>query len=251
MEKLQMNRMIALLMTICLLTACAASKDTVPEVPKQPDVPVEIPKDSPRNMLPALDIAVLKKAMPENDYEAFEAYLPVLRGEQPFRWVAGPYRGYPDYGWESRDVTLEEFHAELWGDNEHKTETLVLDRLAVQDIDGDGSSELVLLVQDMAYNYLVLSYKEDTFYGTDFYIRWFSDLQQNGVYVGSGGAGDQTYYKMIFQNERFEQQELGHKSEWATGYECALDGKTVTKETFEDWLEKTMVGEVVWYLPEV
>lgn len=250
MKKPRISKIITILFAACILTACGVQKDTVPQVPARPEILVETPEELSNNMLPALDIAALESAMTKEDYAAFAEYLPVLRGEETFCWVAGPYRGYPDYDWKSRDVTLEEFHCELWGDNEHKTETLLLDRLAMQDIDGDGGSELVLLVQDMAYNYLILSYKDDTVYGTDLYVRWFGDLQRNGVYVGSGGAGDQTYYQMAFRNERFEQQELGHKSEWATGCECTIDGEPVTKESFDDWLEKTMVGEVIWYLPE-
>lgn len=234
--------MAALLLTACLLTACGTRTEPVLSS-------VLSSAETPRDMLPGLDTAALKAAMPQDDYGAFEAYLPVLRGEETFQWVAGPYRGYPDYDWEAREVTLADFHSELWGDSEHKTETLELDRLAVRDIDGDGVSELVLLVRDMAYNYLVLHREGDVVYGTDLYVRWFEGLQQNGAYIGSGGAGDSTYYRMTFQNQRFEQQELGRKVEWAAGCKCTLAGEPVTEEVFDAWLAETMVGEVAWYLP--
>lgn len=250
-----------LALAACVLTACGArtapaasvqassetsssAEEPAPEVPEEPEIPNRL-------MLPDLDVSGLKASMPAADYAAFEAYLPVLVEDRTFRWTAGPYRGYPDYDWEAKDVTLVDFHNELWDDNPHKTDALVLDRLAVQDVDGDGTAELVMLFQDMAYNYLVLSQREDAVYGTDFSVRWFMDLQKNGVYVGSGGAGYHTYYRMSFQNGRFEEKELAQKVEWSNGYgcDCTLDGQPVTEAEFDAWYTENMVGDVTWYAP--
>ena len=93
----------AALVTAFLLTACGARTEETPApAPAEPEeMPAseesQPPGEAPRDMLPGLDVSALKATMPEADYEAFTAYLPVLRGEQTFRWVAGPYDGYPDY----------------------------------------------------------------------------------------------------------------------------------------------------------
>ena len=246
----------AALVTAFLLTACGARTEETPA--PAPAEPEEMPAseepqasgEAPRDMLPDLDVSALKATMPEADYEAFTDYLPVLRGEQTFRWVAGPYNGYPDYNWEPFDADMTAVRDQLWrGFEKEPPETLALDRLAVQDIDGDGTAELVLLFQDGAYNYLVLHREEDAVYGTRLYVRWFEGLQKNGVYIGAAGAGDSTYLRMAFRNGRFEQQELGHREEWASGGEYELAGKTVTKADFDAWLAETMAGDVTWYAP--
>ena len=246
----------AALVTAFLLTACGARTEETPA--PAPAEPEEMPAseepqasgEAPRNMLPDLDVSALKATMPEADYEAFTDYLPVLRGEQTFRWVAGPYDGYPDYNWEPFDADMTAVRDQLWrGFEKEPPETLALDRLAVQDIDGDGTAELVLLFQDGAYNYLVLHREEDAVYGTRLYVRWFEGLQTNGVYIGAAGAGDSTYLRMAFRNGRFEQEELAHRLEWGTGYNYTLGGEEVTKAAFDAWYAETMVGDVTWYAP--
>lgn len=250
----------AALLAAFLLSACGARTEQTPApAPAEPEeMPTseetQAPGEAPRDMLPELDSSALKATMPEADYEAFTTYLPVLRGVQTFRWVAGPYDGYPDYDWEPFDAGMTAVRDQLWSgyitDSKELPETLTLDRLAVQDIDGDGTAELVLLFQDGAYNYLVLHQEEDTVYGTRLYVRWFEGLQKNGVYVGAAGAGDSTYFRMAFRNGRFEDKELAHRLEWATGYKYTLGGQEVTKEAFDTWLAETMVGDVTWYAPD-
>lgn len=254
MRKQQM--LAAALVTAFLLTACGARTEQTPApAPAEPEeMPAseesQAPGEAPRDMLPDLDVSALKATMPEADYEAFTDYLPVLRGEQTFRWVAGPYDGYPDYDWEPFDADMTAVRDQLWrGFEKEPPETLALDRLAVQDIDGDGTAELVLLFQDGAYNYLVLHREEDAVYGTRLYVRWFEGLQKNGVYIGAAGADDSTYLRMAFRNGRFEQQELAHRLEWGTGYNYTLGGEEVTKAAFDAWYAETMVGDVTWYAP--
>ena len=204
-------------------------------------------------MLPDLDVSALKSAMPEEDYAAFEGYLPVLREEQTFRWVAGPYDGY-ESDWQPRDATMTTVRDQLCPWNGMSVadlpETLTLDRLTVQDIDGDGTAELILLFQDGGYNYLVLHREGETIYGTSLYVRWFEGLQTNGVYIGAGGAGYSTYYRMSFRNGQFEAQELGKKIDDAHVCYRELDGLEVTEAEFDAWLAENMAGDVTWYAPD-
>lgn len=244
---------------LLLLTACGAQTERAADAQETPVVetesePADGGADTPQarepagNLLPDLDISAVSAAMPEEERAAFEMYLPVLRGEETFRWVAGPYDGYPDYDWEPFDADMAAVLEKL--SIGEPPEALTLDRLAVQDIDGDGGAELVLLFQDGAYNYLVLHWEEGTVYGTSLYVRWFEGLQTNGVYTGAGGAGYSTYYQISFQNGIFEQRELGRKIDDA--YVCyrELDGREVTAETFDAWYAENMVGDVTWYAPD-
>ena len=237
-----------------LLTACGAPAEQAADETAEKTVPAEIggETDASPDMLPGLDAAAFQNTMPEADYAAFAAYIPVLKGEQTFRWVAGPYDGYPDYDWEPFDADMAEVRDRLWDGFEidQPPETLTLDRLAVQDVDGDGTMELVLLFQDGAYQYLVLHMEGEDFCGTSFGVRWFMSLRENGIYEGSGGAGSSTYYRVAFRDGIFQQQELGSREEWATGSAYTLDGETVSRETFDAWRAEHLAEEVTWYAPD-
>jgi len=252
---------IMLMLLTGVLTACgvpAAERDNsstdevVGEMAAAEQTEADGETDTPQEMLPGLvDAVALKNTMPEEDYAAFEAYFPVLEGEKTFRWVAGPYDGYPDYDWEPFDADMAEVRDRLWAGFEidQPPETLMLDRLAVRDIDSDGVAELILLFQDGAYQYLVLHMEGSDCYGTTFGVRWFMSLRENGIYEGSGGAGSSTYCRMSFRDGIFQQQELGSREEWATGSEYKLDGEQVSKERFDAWKEEHLVNEVIWYAP--
>ncbi|WP_298030147.1 hypothetical protein [uncultured Dysosmobacter sp.] len=227
--------------------------ETAPETGmKKLETVEKIAAEEPRkNMLPGLDTDAVTAAMPEADQAAFTLFLPVLRGEAAFQWVAGPYDGN-ESTWEPIDATLADFHDQLWDGFaiEDPPETLTLDRLAVQDVDGDGELELVLLFQDGAYQYLILRREGETVYGTSMGVRWFEELQTSGVYIGSGGAGDHTYHRMTFEDGRFADRELARKVEGASGAVYTLDGQETTKEAFDGWYAENMPGGVIWYAPD-
>lgn len=67
-----------------------------------------------RDLLPGLDISAVSAAMSEEERAAFETYLPILRGEETFCWVAGPYDGYPDYDWEPFDADMATVRDKFW-----------------------------------------------------------------------------------------------------------------------------------------
>ena len=250
---MKMRTMIALAASL-LLTACAApaedSEEAAPaadgEAPVSQEEADTVPE--PRNLLPGLDVSGLEASMPEADFAAFQAYLPVLTGEETFRWVAGP--SYDDWeeAWEPFDADMEAVHDRYWGDDEVEDppETLTLDRLAVADIVGDEEPELVLLLQDRAYNYLVFHREDGVIYGTSFVIRQFECLQKTGIYLGSGGADVSYYHQLSFHDGRFWGEQLGEK----IGDDCVLNGREVSEAEFDAWYEANMTNDVTWYSPD-
>lgn len=250
---MKMRTMIALAASL-LLTACAApaedSEEAAPaadgEAPVFQEEADTVPE--PRNLLPGLDVSGLETSMPEADFAAFQAYLPVLTREETFRWVAGPYDGHPDGDWEPFDADMAAVYDRFWGhdDVEDPPGTLTLDRLAVADIVGDAEPELVLLFQDRAYNYLVFHREDGVIYGTSFYIRWFESLQETGIYMGSGGADVSYYHQLFFHDGRFWDEQLGEK----IGDNCELNGREVSEAEFDAWYAANMTSDVTWYAPD-
>ena len=131
--------MTALVASLLLLTACTAPAEKAEgQVPAADAEATDFqeradPAPESPNLLPDLDVSGLEETMPETDFAAFRAYLPVLTGEESFRWVAGPYDGYPDGDWEPFDAFMAAVHDRYWSDSEAENppETLTLDRLAV------------------------------------------------------------------------------------------------------------------------
>ena len=87
------------LLASALLTACAGA-------PADQE-PVAV------DLLPDLDVE--ETDMSPEDYQAFSRYLPVLRGEETFRWVQGPYDD-TESSWEPFDADMAVFRDRLWSD---------------------------------------------------------------------------------------------------------------------------------------
>lgn len=248
-----------------MLTACAGG--TTSEAPRQetaaePDTSHSesredtetaqtVPSDDGKARL-TMDLSNLEMAMPPENYQALTGYFPVLQEGLTFHWTSGPFRSD---GWAEQEVTLAAFRDRLWDEVSGEPETMALDSLTVLDLDGDGVLELILQFQDIGGHDLILHRKGNDFYGTDLPIRWFEGLQQNGVYIASGGAATNWYYTLSFQDGRFLQQELGHMAEitdsdGAYAVEYVIAGEPVTQEVFQAWEAEIMPADAVWYVPE-
>ena len=253
------------LLAAFFLTACGAREETAP-VPAEPSPPAEVvetqeappaPEKSVPPLLASVDFSAFQDTMSPEEWEGLCLYLPVLEEDAAFHWIVGTeltedalYHKTSEGVQEQGTVTLAEFHKARWAWNSEAPEELVLNRLAVQDVDGDGVPELVMLFEELGWYYLIFHQEGETFYAVEFPIRWFEDLRQNGVYIGSGGAGSSWYYRMSFRDGVFEQQELGHREEWASGGEYELDGEAVTKADFDAWLAENLAAGVTWYAPD-
>ena len=136
-------------------------------------------------------------------------------------------------------------HDRYWSDSEAENppETLTLDRLAVADIVGGEEPELVLLLQDRGYNYLVFHRESGEVCGTSFSVRWLMDLQESGIYMGSGGADVSYYYQLSFHDGRFWGEALGEK----VVDRCQLNGMEVSEADVNTWYEENMTNDVTWY----
>lgn len=91
---------------------------------------------------------------------------------------------------------------------------------------------------------LVLHREGDAFYGVYMPIRWFMDLQENGIFYGSGGAATSYYKRLHFKNGA-AWVELLANTDWDY---YAVGGEEVTQAEFEAWQAEALVGETAWYV---
>lgn len=74
-------------------------------------------------------------------------------------------------------------------------------RFAVVDLDGDTVPEVVLEIE--YYGFLILRYREGHIYGSGAYYRAMENLRENGAFISSGGAFDNTVEKLFFVGDTY------------------------------------------------
>ena len=125
----------------------------------------------------------------------------------------------------------------------------MLTSFALCDITQDGQKELVLYTYRYGGWYWVLHREDNIFYGVYMPIRWFQDLQKNGIHLGSGGSGYTYYYRLHFEDGIFRRELLGRTDRKEGMPCCYIDDKEVSETEFEAWSEELMTGNVQWYNP--
>lgn len=129
-----------------------------------------------------------------------------------------------------------------WGFQEYPDE-FVLESFTLCDLIGDGQKELIVY-SDFAIGLYCVFHKEgDDFYAVYMPIRWFELLQENGIYLGSGGAGRSYFNRLHFlRNVFWEEQVAMYDGDY---YE--IGGEEVGVAEFSAWEDVMMVGEAVWH----
>lgn len=75
-------------------------------------------------------------------------------------------------------------------------------QFAVVDLDGDSVPEIVLAIEDYA-GFVILRYKEGKVYGNIVSYRTMESLKQDGSFMSSSGASDNSMGKMLFIDNTF------------------------------------------------
>lgn len=165
-------------------------------------------------------------------------FMPILTEGKTFMAAHMPYSG------EAADASEEKSLADILHDidPDYSSDTPV-QSLAFCDVTGDGRTDIAVLLDHPAGFYCLLCKDGDSFYGIYMPIRWFEDLRENGVFLGSGGAATSYYERLHFSDGVFSTELLGY-TDW--GYYEA-DGKEVSQEEFEAWLDGLLGEKVVWH----
>ena len=165
-------------------------------------------------------------------------FLPILTEGKTFKAAHMPNSG------ESADSFEEKSLAGILHDidPDYSSDTPV-QSLAFCDVTGDGQTDIAVLLDHPAGFYCLLCKDGDSFYGVHMPIRWFEDLRENGVFLGSGGAATSYYERLHFSDGVFSTELLGY-TDW--GYYEA-DGKEVSQKEFEEWLDGLLGEKVVWH----
>lgn len=203
-------------------------------------------------------------AMSEEEYLALQDYLPVLTNESSFKYTNEYLYNYDDSedllyydaGHDPRNATtISEYRNNLyseWGE-EASSFPINVRGVALCDIDDDETYEMILYISFLGGHFVIFDQENGTVYGADKFYRTFEQLQTNGVYVGSGGVGNEYYYQYHFVDTHFTETYLGHTERDDEHQKLLyyIGEEQVGQETFESWEASVMVGDVDFYAPSM
>lgn len=195
--------------------------------------------------------------MTEEEYLALQEYLLVLTNECSFvytQYIYDKYDAIADVIKE--EISIAEYIDGLYSDLGEEAAANPINAINVRgvalcDIDGDETYEMILYISFLGGHFVIFDQENGTVYGADKFYRTFEQLQTNGVYVGSGGVGNEYYYQYHFVDTHFTGTYLGHTERDDEHQKLLyyIGEEQVDQETFEAWMSSIMVGDVEFYKP--
>lgn len=265
------------LAAVLSLAACGgtAGEETEPETPPQDTVTTEalealvgeaasetppVPEEGVElydgQYLQRIDWESFQGRVTEAEYAAIEKYLPQLTGGE-FTWI---YRsgegGKPDtYTHGRKQTTIQQMVTELQAENDLEPQAAEVDSILFADLFQTGEKNVCLLLRHLGWYWLILHEEGGVVYGIDMPVRWFEAVQDNGVYLGSGGADHSYYHRMTFAGGDYGEEDLGEViRSWndASGTASStlyIGGAAQPEEVYRAWREQYLREAVPWYAP--
>jgi len=168
------------------------------------------------------------------DLEDFQEYTSVLNNENTFYC----------FNWLDKDITFSEYLESIESEEQPS-----IAGMALVDIDNQNGKELVIHLYEGGGNYLVLTRDDGKFYGTNLGERLFEELQNDGKYLASGGAGDLYFHTMSIDSDGVIENKIGelHGKENEDGSitdELEVDGVVV--DDAQKWVDENYSDPVSW-----
>lgn len=173
--------------------------------------------------------------MNEEDKKDFQEYLAVLDNKESFL----------SFEWDGeKNRTFNEYLESIESKSEPDIEGVTL-----VDLDDQNGKELILEIYEGGGNYLILTRENGKFYGTSIGERSFENLQKDGKYLSSGGAGDAYYYTMKIDSNGVEEIPIGElhgeeKTDGSYGDRLEVNGEVI--EDAQKWIEENYSDPVDW-----
>ncbi len=186
----------------------------------------------------------------QEENRALEKFLPVLEGGE-FTWI---YRERydeetEDYPHNKKQITIQGIMDEWYQISDYEPKSAVVNLILFADVFGSGEKDMCLLLEDIGWNWIILHEENGKFYGVDMPIRWFMMVQEDGLYLGSGGASYSYYHRMQFADGDYVEIDIGDVIDDENGAALYIDGVKQSAEVYEEWKEKNIKPEVPQYTP--
>ncbi|MBQ8280449.1 MAG: M56 family metallopeptidase [Roseburia sp.] len=187
----------------------------------------------------------------QDENRALEKFLPVLEGGE-FTWIYRSGEGEePDtYIHDKKQTTIQGIMDEWYRANEYEPKEAVVNTILFADVFGSGEKDMCLLLEDFGWSWIILHEEDGVYYGVDMPVRWFMGVQEDGLYLGSGGAGSSYYHRMQFVDGDYIETDIGDVISDMNGEDFLyLNGEKLSAEVYEEWKEKNLKPQVPQYTP--
>lgn len=186
----------------------------------------------------------------QDENQTLEKFLPVLEGGE-FTWI---YRERydeeaEDYPHNEKQTTIQGIVDEWYQMDDYEPERAVVNTILFADVFGSGEKDMCLLLEHFGWYWIILHEEDGKFYGVDMPIRWFMMVQEDGLYLGSGGASSSYYHRMQFVDGDYVENDIGDVISDMNGEALYIDGVKQSAEVYEEWKEKNIKPEVPQYTP--
>lgn len=260
----KINALLVPVFTVCSFSGCTTKSShdqDVTQIQEQKNAEnMEIPKTIAADSygpvkVSALDFDSFQIRMTDEEREGLQHYFPVLKDNAAFE-LDGNYEqlnrdGEPAekgeyalfYRYTIQEMTDIDSYVKQFAD--HGIEEMLVQTVQVIDLDDDGMPELILQLTPVG-NYLILHREKEMFYGWETVLRGFEELQTNGVYIGSNGAGANRWITLRFDSGNWLEDILAEEH-WGEYY---LHGEAVDEEAFRKQTDSYWTEYVAEYEPK-
>lgn len=202
--------------------------------------------DSPAQYLKDVDWNHIGTRIAADEYQTLQTYLPVLNGEE-FTWIYRSGEGQePDtYIHGKKQVTIREMLADQLGVHGIEAVEPLVDSICFADVFQSGSESMILLFRNQAWSWLILYEEDGVIYGIDMPIRWFGEVQKDGLYESSSGADTLYYHRMQFVSGDYMEELVGT----VISDELIIDGVKKSDGEYEAWKKENLKEAAKVYTP--
>ena len=186
--------------------------------------------------------------------EALQKFLPYLTEEEKFVWIyllpESTYdNGKPVYA--HKQVSIRELLADQMDTDGVDLVEPIVDEFCFADLFQTGSTDLIMLLRNQSYEWLIFHEEDGVMYCIDMYVRWLSDVREDGLYSSSGSASDTSYHRMTFSDGVFTIETIADIThyQYETHEEYYIDGVKKTAAEYAAWESDNLTELVPRYTP--
>jgi len=185
--------------------------------------------------LTEMDWENMKVHLTEGEAQALDIYLPVLEGET-FLWLTEGEQVETDF----QGLLDSMFRADGY-----QSETVYVEAVLFADLFQRGEENMCVLLPHLGYYWIILHRENGVFYAIDLPVRWFGDVQKDGLYAGSGGASHSHYKRLRFEQGTYYEVDLAEVRDGV----LYIEGEAKSAAEYEAWKKANLTQEAFWYVP--
>ena len=196
--------------------------------------------------LSKIDWEGMKTRLTGEEYASIQRYLPALEGGE-ITWIYRSGDGEePDtYLHAKKQISIQGIIEEWFEANNAAPKEALVNSILFADVFQTGELDTCLLLEYFGWNWIILHEENGIIYCIDMPVRWFQDVQEDGLYSGSGGVGYNYYHRMKFVDGDYLEEDIGD----IINDVLYIDDIAQSEATYQSWRKENIRDTVERYTP--